>query len=227
MPSFSGMWGNSIATMLIAKAIVIFCCFPVHECAHAWMAAKLGDHTAERAGRITLNPLKHLDLWGTLMLIAFGMGYAKPVPVNSYIFRRPKKDFAIVSLAGPMSNLIMAVAILLIEHIVYLASGGAVYGTVLDFIIYCLRSAAYINFGLTVLNLIPMPPLDGYRVLLALLPDHYSSKLARHEMHLLYVVLGLFLVFSLFRLSPVSAAAQGMFSSVDNLFYQMFQNCGG
>lgn len=224
MSSFSGIWNNSIATQLIAKAIVIFCCFPVHECAHAWMAAKLGDHTGERAGRITLNPFKHLDLWGTLMLIVFGVGYAKPVPVNSYNFRSPKKDSAIVSLAGPMSNLIMAVAFLLIEYVICLAVGGNIYGTVMAFIIYCLRYAAYINFGLTVLNLIPIPSLDGYRVLLAMVPNRFYSRLARLEIYSVYVVLGLFLIFSLFRLSPVSAAAQGMFSSVDNLFYQMFQN---
>ena len=105
MTSFSGLLDNAVFIRLVAKAIVIFCCFPVHEYAHARTAYNLGDHTGEMAGRITLNPFKHLDLWGTIMLIVLGVGYAKPVPVNIGNFHKPKRDFAIVSLAGPISNL--------------------------------------------------------------------------------------------------------------------------
>lgn len=224
MSSLSGIWDNSIFNQFIAKAIVIICCFPIHECAHAWMAARLGDHTAERADRITLNPFKHLDLWGTIMMLAFGMGYAKPVPVNPHNLRRPKKDSAIVSLAGPMSNLIMAVSFLLIEHVMFLAAGENEYGAVGAFIAYCFRYAAYINFGLVVLNLIPLPPLDGYHALIALVPNRLYNMLVRLELYSVYVVLGLFLILSFFRVSPISAAAQNMFSSVDGLFYQMFHN---
>ncbi len=221
MSSFLGIWDNSILTQLIPKAIVVFCCFPIHECAHAWMAAKLGDHTAERAGRISLNPFEHLDFWGTIMLLTIGMGFAKPVPVNPYNLRRPKKDSAIVSLAGPMSNLIMAVAFLLTEHIIILAAGKNGYGTVVAFIAYCLRCASYINFGLMVFNLIPLPPLDGYHVLIALLPNKFYNMLARLEKYSVYVVMLLFLVFCIFKISPVSAVAQNMFSMVDDLFYQL------
>ena len=224
MSSLSGIWENSIIAQLITKAIVVFCCFPVHECAHAWMAAKLGDHTAEREGRITLNPFKHLDLWGTIMLLAFGMGYAKSVPVNPNNFRRPKKDSLIVSLAGPMSNLIMAVVFLLIEHIISFAAGENGYCKAVAFISCYLSYAAYINFGLTVLNLIPIPPLDGYHALLALVPNHFYNRLTRLELHSVYVILGLVLVCSFFKISPVSVAAQNMFSSVDGVFYQMFHN---
>lgn len=216
---------NSIMTQLIAKAIVIFCCFPVHECAHAWMAARLGDHTAERAGRITLNPFKHLDLWGTIMLVAFGVGYAKSVPVNTHNFRNPKKDYAIVSLAGPMSNLIMAVMFLLLDHIVYAVAGAiSGYGAGLAFISYCLSYAAYINFGLTVLNLIPIPPLDGYHVLMAFVPNRFYYRVERFERYSVYALLGLFLVFSFFKTSPVAAAAQGLFNSVDYVYCMLFQS---
>ena len=216
---------NAIMTQLIAKAIVIFCCFPVHECAHAWMAARLGDHTAERAGRITLNPFKHLDLWGTIMLVAFGVGYAKSVPVNTHNFRNSKKDYAIVSLAGPMSNLIMAVLFLLLDHIVYAVAGTIFgYGAGLAFISYCLSYAAYINFGLTVLNLIPIPPLDGYHVLMAFVPNRFYYRVEQLERYSVYALLGLFLVFSFFGTSPVAAAAQGLFNSVDYVYSMLFQS---
>ena len=219
MDLLSGIWNNSIIPQLIAKAIIIFCCFPVHECAHAWIAEKLGDPTGKRAGRVTLNPFKHLDLWGTVMLIAFGFGYAKPVPVNTYNFRKPGRDSAITSLAGPVSNLSMAVAFLLIENILFAVAGS---GAVVAFISFCLRYAAYINFGLAILNLIPLPPLDGYHFLLALVPYRFSLKLERLERYAVYLLLGLFLVFSFFRPSPISKAALGLFNSVDNLCGLLF-----
>lgn len=203
---------NTIIQQLIGKAIVIFCCFPVHECAHAWMAERLGDSTGARAGRITLNPLKHLDLWGTIMLIVFGMGYAKPVPVNTRYFSKPKKDYAIVSLAGPMSNLIMAVLFLLVGNLLPMETGVG------DFLACCFRYAAYINFELTVLNLIPIPPLDGYRVLLGILPYQFSQHIARFERYSMYALLGLFLTFSFFRISPISVVAQNLYDSVSNLY---------
>lgn len=223
MGSLSGFFNNSIVPGLIAKAIIILCCFPIHECAHAWMEAKLGDNTGERVGRITLNPIKHLDLWGTIMLIAFGVGYAKPVPVNTRNFSNPKRDHAIVSLTGPMSNLIMAVAFLFIEHVIYAAAGGAIaYGTVLATAAYCLRYASYINFALTVLNLIPLPPLDGYHAFLALFPDRIYYRLSRLERHAVYILLGMFLLFSFMRISPITAAAQSMFNSVDRAYSALF-----
>lgn len=224
MGSFSSIYNNSIVLGLIAKAIVILCCFPVHECAHAWMASKLGDNTGERTGRITLNQFKHLDLWGTIMLFLLGVGYAKPVPVNANNFSKPKRDSAIVSLAGPMSNLIMAVAFLFIEHVLYAISGGSVgYGTIWSLAAYCLRYASYINFGLAVLNLIPLPPLDGYRVFLALVPDRFYYRITRIERHSVYILLGLLLVFSFMRISPVTAAAQSMFNSVDSVYSVLFK----
>ncbi len=225
MGTMSGIWSNMIIPQLLAKAIIIFCCFPVHECAHAWMAEKLGDPTGAREGRVTLNPIRHLDLWGTIMLIAFGVGHAKPVPVNTYNFQKPRKDHAIVSLAGPMSNLIMATAFLLIGHLIHLTAGAGIgYGDIIGFIVYCLRYAAYINFGLTVLNLIPIPPMDGYHVLIALVPYRFSHRVARLERYSVYALLGLLLVFSFFRISPISAAAQSMYDSVDSLYGFVFHS---
>lgn len=219
MGSFSGIWGNTLIPRLIATLIIVFCCFPVHECSHAWMAAKLGDPTGERDGRITLNPFKHLDLWGTVMLLAFGVGYAKAVPVNTYNFRSPRKDSSIVSLAGPMSNLIMAVALLFVVYLINFMTGTDTgYGSHMSFIIYCLRYAAYINFGLTVLNLIPLPPMDGYRVFMALVPYRFYHRVARIERYSVYLMLGLLLVFNFFNVSPILSAAQSLYNSVDRLY---------
>ena len=104
-----------------ARVFVILCCFPIHECAHAWVADRLGDHTGRRQGRITLNPMRHLDLLGTLTIFLFGVGYAKPVPVSLQNFKNPKRDFALTALAGPVSNLLMAILLLIIGRLV---SGG-------------------------------------------------------------------------------------------------------
>ena len=221
MSSISWFSNNTIIPQLVSKAIVLFCCFPVHECSHAWMAARLGDHTAEREGRITLNPFKHLNLWGTIMLVVFGMGYAKPVPVNTCNLRKPKTDYAIVSLAGPISNLIMGLAFLLIENAIYCLTGVG-NETVWVFILYCMRYAAYINFSLAIFNLIPVPPLDGYHALLALVPNKVYNKAVRLERYSVYALLGLLLILSIFRVSPITAAAQNLFNTADGLCELLF-----
>ena len=142
-----------LAQHLTAKAIVIFCCLPIHECAHAWMAEKLGDNTGRIAGRVTLNPFRHLDLWGTLLLISFGVGYAKPVPVNTYNLRNARRDFAVVSLAGPLSNLIVAFGTIFVEHAIISVTG---YGTIPAFLSYILKYTALINISLMIFNMIPV-----------------------------------------------------------------------
>ncbi len=223
MGSSLEIWNNSIVTQLVAKAIIIFCCFPVHECAHAWMANKLGDYTGASAGRITLNPLKHLDLWGTIMLVLFGFGYAKPVPVNTDNFRSPKRDHAIVSMAGPMANLIMAVTFLFIGLLIHIKLDfGNGNNDFMSLMADILRYAAYINFELTVLNLIPIPPLDGYRVLSGLLPYKFSRWTIKLEKYSTYALLGLFLLFSLFAVSPISSVAHSLYDSVSTLYGVLF-----
>ena len=223
MDVLPGSWGEVIFPQLVAKAIIIFCCFPVHECAHARMASMLGDPTGERAGRITLNPFKHLDLLGTMMLLAFGVGNAKPVPVNTYNLRIPKRDYAIVSLAGPMANLIMAVVLLFASHVTILLVGDGAGGDKLsDYIIFCLKYAAYINFSLSFFNLIPLPPTDGYHMLMAFVPHRFYHSIARMEKITMYIMPGLLLVFAFFGLSPVTAFTQWLYHSVDELYEFLF-----
>lgn len=141
----------------------------VHEYAHARMAFRLGDDTAERAGRMTLEPWAHFDLVGAIMLLLFGFGWARPVPVEPYRMKNPRKDMATVSLAGPMANILLFLFLQIV--VVLLATRIRFAGTRLYYIPNILQEAAYINLGLGVFNLIPVPPLDGSRILARFLPS--------------------------------------------------------
>ena len=190
-----------------ARVFVILCCFPIHECAHAWVADRLGDHTGRRQGRITLNPMRHLDLLGTLTIFLFGVGYAKPVPVSLQNFKNPKRDFALTALAGPVSNLLMAILLLIIGRLV---SGGT--SSVAYISNQCLAYAAYINKSLAIFNLIPIPPLDGSRVLSAVLPDRAYEAVLKYERYSMYILLGLLMVFNGIGSSPISVISRAVFN---------------
>ncbi|MCK4262367.1 site-2 protease family protein [bacterium] len=159
-----------------------------HECCHAWMADRLGDPTARSQGRITLNPIAHLDPIGTvlipLLIIITGggflIGWAKPVPVNPYNLRHIKRDYMLVSLAGPASNVASAVIFAFLFHMAVLVSKaihlpGAIWEPVRHFLIV----AVHLNLILAFFNLIPVPPLDGSGILQGLLPDKYEEMFSR------------------------------------------------
>ena len=172
---------------LLSSIFVVFCTLPIHEFAHAVVADRLGDPTARRKGRLTLNPFAHLDLWGCLMIVLVGFGYAKPVPVNMRNFKNPKAGMAIVALAGPLSNLVMAILFLILRWVF------SVYGTS-DFTLilaYFFYYAAYINVSLAVFNLLPIPPLDGSRIATALIPNETYYKIMQYER---YIMIGLFVL---------------------------------
>jgi Zn-dependent protease len=159
----------------------------VHEVAHGWVAKKYGDNTASLLGRLTLNPIKHIDLIGTiiipgLLLISgtgFIFGWAKPVPVDPRNFKNPRQDMAIVALAGPISNLMMAVAWALIARL------GVTIGAQTEAIslplIYTGIAGISINLVLAILNLLPIPPLDGSRILSGILPSYWAWQYNRLE----------------------------------------------
>ncbi len=180
---------------LMVRVFVIFCVLPIHEFAHALVAQKLGDETARLSGRLTTNPLAHIDPLGALMILLAGFGYAKAVPVNMNNFKRGKrkKHMAIVALAGPASNLIMAF-LFMVGYCAVVAFGGPFdSGSMPYYIATFLSLAAQINISLAVFNLLPIPPLDGSRILSVAIPDKYYYKVMQYERYIVLVVFALIL----------------------------------
>ncbi len=153
-------------------------CITLHELSHGLVAWRLGDDTAKRAGRLTLNPLRHLDPMGLLMMLVFRFGWAKPVPVNMLKFKNPKRGMALTALAGPACNLLISVVFLFLYGLLLRRlTGSAVGEVVLEF----LELTAYISLGFCIFNLIPVPPLDGSKILLSVLSDRAYWKLMQYE----------------------------------------------
>lgn len=182
-----GASGIEIAILFLARLFVVFCTLPVHEYAHAFVADKLGDKTARLSGRLTLNPMAHIDILGAIMILFVGFGYAKPVPVNPRNFKNPKKGMAHTALAGPFSNILMAVVFMFLSNVLSLFGSSLFVQAFYVFFSF----AASINIGLAVFNLIPIPPLDGSRVLELLIPDKYYYKFAQYERYIVIVIFGL------------------------------------
>jgi len=173
---------------IIASLFVIFVTLPFHEYAHAFAADKLGDRTARYQGRLTLNPLSHIDYLGALAIILFGFGWARPVPVNANNFKSPKRDMAITAAAGPVMNLTLAFIGSFLHYMFqYIALGKesifCIYVAIL-FDAFCV-----INIGLAVFNLLPIPPLDGWKVLGAALPARTYWKIMSYERYVSFAVI--------------------------------------
>lgn len=163
--------------------VVVLIAFTVHEFSHAYFANKFGDPTAKLLGRVTLNPAAHVDLFGTLMLLLLGFGWARPVPVNRDNFRKPRLMGVVVSAVGPLSNLLVA----FIGSLIYMAlvDGGAVslYDTskTNEALVYFFYYLITINISLFLFNLLPLPPLDGYRIIEDLVPRRFRAALQQYE----------------------------------------------
>lgn len=195
-------------------AFVVFCATPLHEFAHALIAVKLGDDTPRLRGRLTINPMAHIDKRGALMIFLFGFGYAKPVEVRMRRFKKPKRDMALVALAGPVSNLLQSLILLFIYNALYYfgsSSGNAMMTYMGMFFFY----AAVINVNLAVFNLLPIPPLDGSRLATALLPAKYYYKIMQYER---YIMIGLFvLLFTGILSTPLSFLSSAVISLLNNV----------
>ncbi len=187
MPTF-------ILSLLLSLPIILLS-LSVHESAHGYVAYKLGDPTARNFGRITLNPAKHLDPIGFICMIFAGFGWAKPVPVNSRNFKKPRRDIALVGLAGPLSNLLLAVIFLLLYRfvgfgwLVTLPVKTEFQANLILLTINFLYTGIYMNLTLAVFNLLPVPPLDGSRILYPLLPPRTYYKIIQHQRTISLVVM--------------------------------------
>ena len=183
---FDGVWQTAV---LVAASLL---CITFHETCHGLAAYRLGDNTAKRMGRLSLNPLKHVDLMGLIMMALFRFGWAKPVPVDMRNFKNPKAGMALTALAGPVSNVVLAyAAVVLCNFVIFLADRLGSTWLLLalaQFFVY----VEIISAGLAVFNVFPIPPLDGSKVLFALLSDRAYDRLMRYErygMGLLMVLL--------------------------------------
>ena len=194
---------------LLQSVIPSLICITLHELSHGLCACALGDDTAKRKGRLTLNPLRHLDPMGLLMIVIFHFGWAKPVPVNPNNFRHPKRDMALTSLAGPAANAVITLVFLLLYGALFipLSSGGAG-----RYILQMLQLTAYISLALAIFNLIPLPPLDGSKILFSALSDEGYWKLMRYERY--GSILLLLLVWTGVLSKPLSQAVRSLFNGL-------------
>ena len=201
---------------IITKILIIFLVLPIHECAHAWAAHKMGDETAAYSGRLTLNPLAHIDILGALCLLITGFGWAKPVPVDLRYFKKPKQGMALTALAGPVSNFVLAfLALLACKAILYVPYSDG-WGLAFSFCYY----TAILSIGLGVFNLIPIPPLDGSKVLAVLLPDRFYGTWMHYERYGMVVLLAL--SFAGIGTGVIDAAINGVYYAMSMLLGMPF-----
>lgn len=198
-------WGRLVDMVITVCSAVL--CITIHETSHGLAAWALGDPTAKRAGRLTLNPLKHIDFLGLVMMAVARFGWAKPVPVNMYRFKNPKAGMALTALAGPVSNVALTWAAMMCYYVT------AFYGYLYDSaVIGCLQTfflyTALLSAGLAVFNLFPIPPLDGSKVLFSLIPNTWYNKLMRYERYGM-ILLGALLLMNVLD-GPLSAAQYGL-----------------
>lgn len=182
------LFGGITFQIIIARIIVLMTAIPVHEFAHAYAAEKMGDSTARYSRRLSLNPLDHIDPIGALMILLLGFGFARPVPINSLNFRDRTKGIVITSLAGPISNVLMALVCLIaakLLRLAYIATGV----TFLAGIFQVLSFMVSINLMLAAFNLLPIPPLDGWHAICPLLPREVYWRIQPYEQQAVWLVL--------------------------------------
>ena len=163
---------------ILLSVIPALICITLHELSHGLAAYALGDDTAKKAGRLSLNPIKHLDPVGLLMMATVHVGWAKPVPINMFRFQNPKRGMALTALAGPASNFLITAVFLFVYGLLYLPLSGSPVGT---YLLQMIELTASISLGLGIFNLIPIPPLDGSKVLFSVLSDRTYYNLMRYE----------------------------------------------
>lgn len=218
--------GNALSIFMgvCVSAFVVFCVMPIHEYSHALVAKKLGDQTARLSGRLTLNPMAHISPWGAIMILLVGFGYAKPVPVNvrNTKMKNKKAAMALIALAGPLSNLIIGFLSIMVRYIIIVAAskrGGEMTTAIFALNIF-FQYSAIININLAVFNLIPIPPLDGSRILFAILPSKFYFGIMKYEKYIMAAMFLLLLTGVL--TTPLSYLSNLIYNAFNQLFYSIF-----
>lgn len=218
--------GNALSIFMgvCVSAFVVFCVMPIHEYSHALVATKLGDQTARLSGRLTLNPMAHISPWGAIMILLVGFGYAKPVPVNvrNTKMKNKKVAMALIALAGPLSNLIIVFLSVMVRYIIIVAAskhGGEMTTAIFALNIF-FQYSAIININLAVFNLIPIPPLDGSRILFAILPSKFYFGIMKYERYIMAAMFLLLLTGVL--TTPLSYLSNLIYNAFNQLFYSIF-----
>lgn len=201
------------AVQVILIPVIVFA-LSFHEFSHGWMAHRYGDPTAKNAGRLTLNPMAHLDIFGSLALYLMGFGWAKPVPVDPRYLANPKRDMMWIALAGPVSNLIVALISGILLSI--LLRMGLIGGQ--SSLTMVLIMSLQINLVLAIFNFIPIPPLDGSRILGGLIPNKYNNELAKFEYYGPRILMGLIILSMFTRLNIFSI----IISPIMTIFLKLF-----
>ena len=187
-----------IVIILFTFLAIMLIAFPLHECAHGWVATLLGDTTAEESGRLTLNPIAHIDPMGAIAMLLFGIGWAKPVPINPSKCTKvkPKTAMALTAAAGPLSNLLLAYVIMIVYKVVMYSNLDALiagHNTTYLYLLLAIDQIIYLNIYLAIFNLLPIPPFDGSRLFLAFLPTKLYFKVMRYERAIMLVIMVLLL----------------------------------
>ncbi len=169
----------SVLTDALLSVIPVLICITLHECAHGYTALRLGDPTAKNAGRLSLNPLKHFDIMGFVMMAFVGFGWAKPVPIDPRYFKDPKRGMAVTAAAGPVCNVLITLVFLFLFGLMTPVLSGN--GKVLLYFYRMLYKTAYLSLAFAIFNIFPIPPLDGSKVLYSFIPERAYWKLMRYE----------------------------------------------
>ena len=211
-----------IIQLLLIMPIILFS-LSLHETAHGYVAYKCGDPTAHNLGRLSLNPLRHLDPIGFLSMLLIGYGWAKPVPINARYFRNPKRGMAITAAAGPLSNLLLGIVCTVLLALINVWSFrmqlnpdvAPILIRLAEYLYTVFFLSAYLNFAFAFFNLIPLPPFDGSRILFTFLPTKYYFSIMRYERQIMFgLLITLFALSYAFNFSPAGFLAERLMNAI-------------